>query len=103
MHNMTELLAALANSPAVPVPNLSPAYSNEAFALLGLTFYRAMGKTYRELVRSEIVEPLNTTNAGTSQGNTLRGIIPTDNSFWGADLPGMRLKAGSIPTPTTSL
>ena len=69
------------------MPNLSTTYSNEAFALLGLAFYRATGGTYGELIYSEIVEPLNVTNTGVSPGNTSRGVIPTDNSFWGGLRP----------------
>jgi hypothetical protein len=92
----------LANSPAVLTPNLSPAYNNEAFALLGLIFYRATGKTYGELIHSEIVEPLNMTNTGVSPGNTSRGVIPTDNSFWGADF-GLNAPQGGLYSSTNDL
>ena len=92
----------MANSPAVLTPNLSPAYNNEAFALLGLIFYRATGKTYGELIHSEIVEPLNMTNTGVSPGNTSRGVIPTDNSFWGADF-GLNAPQGGLYSSTNDL
>ena len=92
----------MANSPAALTPNLSPAYNNEAFALLGLIFYRATGKTYGELIHSEIVEPLNMTNTGVSPGNASRGVIPTDNSIWGADF-GLNAPQGGLYSSTNDL
>jgi len=82
-----QLIEALKNS-SHPVVNPydRPVYSSISFTLLSYALQAATGRNYTQLLRDEVLTPLNLTHTGNLPGNATNAVIPaTQPNSWGVD------------------
>jgi hypothetical protein len=88
-NRITELLLGLVAKPAIFPPSYTPAYSNDAFALLALALEKITGSNFETMFNESIIEAhglLRTTY--TVPSTTEDAVIPgnTTSSGWDANL-----------------
>ncbi|KAH7309804.1 beta-lactamase/transpeptidase-like protein [Stachybotrys elegans] len=97
-----EFLAGMANSYPYAAPMERPAYSNIAFTILTLALERVTGKSYTQLIKEFVTEPLGMKNTFPSPGNDSQAIIPPGDSNWGTDY-GIDTPAGGLVSSISDL
>lgn len=75
------------------MPGQSTGYSNQAFVLLGMVLKNMTGKSFPELLREKITQPLGMSVTGLNPPERSRGVIPIapGNVFWGYDIGNYNL------------
>ena len=66
-------------------PSRTPAYSNAAFSLLGLALESIVGRSFEQILATDIFEPLKMTHASVDKPPASAGAIPTGASGWDQD------------------
>lgn len=68
-------------------PNTKPIYSNTAFVILGYAIESLTGKSYKDVLKSALIDPLRLTGTSFSTPNDTRGVIPFNVSIsnWAYD------------------
>jgi hypothetical protein len=78
---------AIAKRRRIHVPNTTPAYSNSAFAMLGLVLESATGAPYADALRRLLVDPLGVKDTTASAPrNSSRGVIVGSETAVGWDI-----------------
>ncbi|KAI5853230.1 putative beta-lactamase [Morchella snyderi] len=80
-----QLLSGLLSSVPIFPPNTRPVYSSISFTLLGYVLEEVTGKTFREILDTEIIQPLGMENTGLQPQKKTSGVIPPVANVWGAD------------------
>ncbi|RPB13418.1 beta-lactamase/transpeptidase-like protein [Morchella conica CCBAS932] len=80
-----QLLSGLLSSVFVFPPNTRPVYSSISFTLLGYVIEEVTGKTFGEILDTEIIQPLGMENTGLQPKTKTSGVIPPVVNVWGAD------------------
>lgn len=85
------------------LPNTTPAYSNAAFATLGLVLEVVANSTYDEALRNLLTSPLGLNGTTSSAPGLTNAVIPGDTSLSGwdidiSDAPGAAM-GGLFSTP----
>ncbi|PLB39806.1 serine hydrolase domain-containing protein, partial [Aspergillus candidus] len=77
----------LKSHPVVPTGG-TPVYSNAAFQILGYVVENATGRSYNDLVHTELVDRLGLNGSYSSPPDPKLGVIPGDvrSSMWGLDI-----------------
>jgi CubicO group peptidase (beta-lactamase class C family) len=73
----------------VTVPFHTPVYSNAGFVILGYALEKITGKTFQELLKTSIADPLGLHRTSYSApANNTNSIIPggVEKSMWSADI-----------------
>lgn len=70
----------------VYLPNTTPAYSNAAFATLGLVLEGVAGSTFDEALRKLLIEPLGLKGTTSSAPDLTNAVIPGDGTASGWDI-----------------
>ncbi|OBS23202.1 hypothetical protein FPOA_03756 [Fusarium poae] len=83
-------------------PNERPAYSNMAFVLLGMAIEEYTGKTFEQLLKDIVTDPLDMSNTFASPGNDSSAVIPPSDSSWGSDY-GINTPAGGLVSSISDL
>lgn len=66
-------------------PFSRPVYSSISFTLLGYVIEDVTGRTFEEVLKTEITQPLGMTNTGFRPTSETSGVIPPVTNLWGAD------------------
>jgi hypothetical protein len=99
-------LANLATRRQVYLSNTTPAYSNAAFATLGLVLESLTGLSYAESLKKLLNQPLNldATTAAPPSDDTPRLIIGSDpNAAWNTTLDGAGIGMGALFSSTNDM
>ncbi|KAL4860926.1 hypothetical protein BDV12DRAFT_204544 [Aspergillus spectabilis] len=85
-------------------PSSGPAYSNDAFQLLGYVVEAIAGKPFEDLLEERLIEPLNLTHSSYSKPADHVGVIPgsLDTTMWNLELGGLS-PAGAFYSSTKDL
>jgi CubicO group peptidase (beta-lactamase class C family) len=76
----------------VKVLPVAPPYRRLVYSQLAFTISSyalsafSGGKSYRQLLKELLINPLNLQNTGVSPGNDSRAAIPLYDSWWGQDI-----------------
>ncbi|KAJ4150917.1 hypothetical protein LMH87_011644 [Akanthomyces muscarius] len=97
-----QLEIGLRDSYPVAAPGSRPAYSNAAFALIGLAVQAHTGLNYTQQVHDLVSSPLNLTSTRPSPGDARRAVIPPGDSGWGADY-GLNAPQGGLVSSVADL
>ncbi|KAJ8119096.1 hypothetical protein OPT61_g66 [Boeremia exigua] len=90
----------LLDRPPVYLPNTTPAYSNAAFATLGLVLEAAANSSYGDALRNLLVEPLHLNGTTASAPVDLsHAVIPGNASGWDIDISQVVAMGGIFSTP----
>lgn len=84
-----DLVESMARRPPIYLPQTSPVYSNIAFAILGMVVEAATGKTFEEVVQSNIydVAGMNSTSFnGPVDSFSEKGFVPEGEFTWNRTL-----------------
>lgn len=84
-----DFLNGIANQPPLFLPGLTPAYSNNAFDILGIILERIHGASFEVLVQRHIFDPLDMEHTSVSVPMiTNYSVIPASaaDSGWSNDL-----------------
>ena len=76
------MINGIKKRPPIYAPNYQSTYSNVAFILLGYVLENVTGKTYEEVVKSTIFEPLGMQSSSFKTPPTSSGIIPLGDNDW---------------------
>ncbi|KAI0898849.1 beta-lactamase/transpeptidase-like protein [Annulohypoxylon nitens] len=102
--NRTQFFEGLKKLPPSFSPHVTPAYSNIGFTLLGYALEQMTGRSFGEMVRDKVLEPLNLTRTFYSAPEDSLGIIPGNRyqTNWAFDL-GNESPTGNMYTSSSDL
>lgn len=84
-NSILKLLSGLLSSVPIFPPHTRPVYSSISFTLLGYVLEGVTGKTFGEILDTEIIKPLGMENTGLQPKTKISGVIPPVVNVWGAD------------------
>ncbi len=101
---LLELELGLRDSYPVVPPGSRPAYSNAAFALIGLAVEAHTGLNYTQQVQQLVAQPLGLTSTRPSSpgDDDSHAVIPPGDSGWGADY-GINAPQGGLVSSAADL
>ena len=80
-----DILRDISKSQALYLPFTTPAYSNVAYALLGMILEAATGKPFVDTIQSGIYDPVGMNSSffdGPTKAFSLMGFVPKQDVSW---------------------
>ncbi|KAI5804381.1 beta-lactamase/transpeptidase-like protein [Geopyxis carbonaria] len=93
-----QLLAGVKDYSPVFAPADRPTYSNLAYDILGIAIERMTGKSFSEVLQTDIFSPLGMTNSGLKKPADSAGAIPALPNQWALDFNNENPAGGMYST-----
>ncbi|KAF4446888.1 beta-lactamase family protein [Fusarium austroafricanum] len=97
-----QILSGMKESYPQTAPNERPAYSNMAFAILGMAMEEYTEKNFTQLLKEILTDPMGMNNTLPSPGDDDKAVIPSGDSSWGSDYK-LNTPAGGLVSSLSDL